>query len=239
MVSVIIPTYNRAHILSETIKSVFNQTYTDLEIVVVSDGFCADARRSVEALGDKRLKYHEIAHSGRPAVPRNFGIIQSHGQYLAFCDDDDIWMPKKLEFQVAKMREDKEIGLVYSKCLLQNGEKDTVVPLSGKEGFIFKELFLSFCFIGTSTVLTRRKVFESVGMFDEDMRLKAVEDYDLWLRIARSFKIGFVNEILAIHVENSSSLTNGKLIKIKRHPLVPYKFYKEKYIGLGLFLRKM
>ncbi len=239
MVSVIIPTYNRAKIIKDTIQSVLNQTYSDLEAIVVSDGYCNDTRMTVGAFDDSRLKYYEISHSHRPAVPRNYGMNKAKGEYLAFCDDDDIWMPEKLKLQVDKMSKDKETGLVYTQCLLKDGIKEKLVPHNSKQGFIFKELFLSLCPIAASTVLIRREVIDKIGMFDEDIRLKAVEDYDYWLRIARIYKIGFIDKPLAIHRENNSSLTRGILTKIKRNHLVPCEFYRRKYVGLGLFIKKL
>lgn len=239
LVSVIIPTYNRVRTVLNTIQSVLNQTYSNLEVIIVSDGFDENTRRAIEGIRDSRIKYFEVEHSGRPAVPRNFGVRKSSGEFIAFCDDDDIWMPPKLELQMEKILQSKDTVLIYTKCLLKNAKKESIVPLRGKEGFIFKELFLSFCFIATSSVLIRRNIFENVGMFDEDMRLKAVEDYDLWLRIALRYKVGFVDQPLAIHLENNSSLTRGRLIKIRRHHLVPCKFYQKGYVGFGLFIKKL
>lgn len=215
-----------------------NQEYPDLEVIVVGDGAQADTRKLLEGFSDSRLKYYEIEHSGRPAIPRNFGMAKAAGEYIAFCDDDDIWMPQKLSLQIAKISNDKEIGLVYTKCILKNGERIRIVPYKNREGFIFKELFLSFDFIAASTVLIKKEVIDRIGNFDEDVRLKAVEDFDLWLRIAMQYKIGFIDKPLVIHREGVDSLTKGLLIKIKRHHIVPCKFYKKRYVGIGLFIRK-
>lgn len=239
LVSVIIPTYNRAKIVLNTIQSVLNQTYSNLEVIVVSDGFDENARKAIEGIRDSRIKYYEIEHSGRPAVPRNFGINKAKGEYIALCDDDDMWMPEKLALQIDRINKDEDASLIYTKCLLKGDGKDRIVPCNGMEGFIFKELFLSSCFIATSTVLMRREVIETVGMFDEDERLKAVEDFDLWLRIAHKYKIGFVDRPLVTHRENNSSLTKGVFIKIRRAHLVPCKIYREKYVKADLFINKL
>lgn len=240
MISIILPTYNRAELISETIQSILNQTYIDFELIVVSDGFQNKTKQVVESFKDIRLKYYEIQHSGRPSVPRNFGIKQAKGQYLAFCDDDDIWMPEKLELQLAKIVEDDRIGLVYAKCLLKEGSRERIIPKKSKEGFIFKELFLSFCPIATSTVLIRHKVIEDVGLFDEDIKLKVVEDYDFWLRIAKKYKIVYVKKVLIVHREGQDSISNsGILLKWKRQYLVPSKFYVNKHVGLGIFTAKI
>ncbi len=240
MVSAIIPTYNRANVITKAVQSILNQTYVGLEVIVVSDGFCDATKKVINGFADKRLSYYEIAHSARPAVPRNFGIKKARGEFIAFCDDDDQWLPDKLTLQIAEMSQDESLGLVYTKCLIKEGAKERVIPnKDGRQGFIFKDLFLSACFIATSTVLIRKDVIKQVGAFDESIYLKAVEDYDLWLRIARLYKIGFVNKVLAIHTESKESLTRGIFMKIRRQHLVPCKFYRENYISLRLFIEKL
>jgi len=237
MVSIIIPTYNRAEIISETISLVLNQTYSDLEVIVVSDGPSDDTRKAVEVFTDSRMKYYEIAHSGRPAVPRNYGIRKSSGEYIAFCDDDDSWEPEKLKLQMDKFSKDRDLGLVYSQCLIESREKNDIVPRDGKQGFIFKELFLSYNFISNSTVLIKKEVFDTVEFFDEDMRFKATEDFDLWLRIAKKYKIGFVDKPLVIHGESIDSISKGVWIKVIKYYLVASKLFSEKQVGIGLFTK--
>lgn len=239
MVSVIIPTYNRATLISETIKSVLKQTYSDFEAIIVSDGASGDTRKAVESFSDRRLKYYEISHSGRPAVARNFGISRACGEYLAFCDDDDIWFPEKLSLQVARANSDKEIGLCYTKCLLKSGNSQRIVPSDARQGFIFRRLFLSFDFIATSTVLLRAEVLAKLGDFNESFRLKVIEDFDLWLRISKSYKVGIIDKPLVVHRESSDSLSRGAWPRLKRQCMISLKFYREKYVGLGLFIGKI
>ena len=241
MVSVVVPTYSRAGMVSKTISSILNQTYHDLEVIVVSDGYCDNTRKAVDEFGDKRLRYYEIRHSGRPAVPRNFGINKASGQYLAFCDDDDIWMSEKLGLQMEKIAKDSKIGLVYARCLAKGSVRDIIIPYQdGKEGFIFKELFLSYNFIPNSTVLIKREVIREVGNFEEDIRLKAAEDFDLWLRIAQRYKIGFVDKVLAVHKESEDSISKGTLKRLLRELLVSWKFCrKEEQFGSKLFVKKL
>jgi len=239
LVSIIIPTYKRARIVSETIQAVLNQTYSDWEAIVVSDGPSDDTRKVVEAFADSRIKYYEIAHNGRPAVPRNFGISKTQGQYLAFCDDDDTWLPEKLALQLAKFDEDRDIGLVYTKCLFKRGKKERTVPYNCRGGFIFNELFLSFGFIASSTVLVKKEVINEVGIFDEDVRLKATEDFDLWLRIAHKHKVGCVDKPLLIYRSDSdNNISRGVLGALRRQYLISWRFYRKNYVGLGLFLKK-
>ena len=99
-VSVIVPTYNRAHLLKKTIESILSQTYTDLELIVVSNYSTDNTDDMVKSYKDDRIKYFKNQNNGIIAVNRNFGIRKSTGEYIAFCDDDDTWLPNKLERQV-------------------------------------------------------------------------------------------------------------------------------------------
>lgn len=240
LVSVVIPTYNRASLISKTISSIIAQTYRNLEIIVVSDGPGLETKNVLESFKDSRLKYYEINHSGRPAVPRNFGIMKAKGEYIALCDDDDVWMPEKITLQVAKIVSDNNIGLVYTQCILQEKKGERIVPIKGKEGKIFEDLFLSFCFIATSTVLIKKEVVDKIGMFDEDMRLKVVEDFDYWLRIARYYHLASIDKPLVVHREGQDSISNSNIFaRWRRQYVVPYKFYTHHYVGMNLFIRKI
>lgn len=103
-VSIIIPTYNRASSLKRTLISIINQTYTDYEVIIVSNGSTDNTKDIVDQFQDERLKYIFQKGSGSPASPRNTGIKSSKGDYIAFCDDDDLWLPEKLEKQIAFLK---------------------------------------------------------------------------------------------------------------------------------------
>lgn len=238
LVSVIIPTYNRIVKLPATINSILNQTYPELEVIVISDGFDRKTREVIESFRDRRIKYYEVKHSGRPAVPRNLGIRHALGGYIAFCDDDDLWLPEKVRLQMETFNNDIDVGLVYTKVLLKKEDnQERIMPRKNKAGFIFKELFLSNNFIANSTVLIKRLAIDDVGFLDEDIRFKAAEDFDLWLRIARKYKVGFVNKPLVIHLESDDNISKGILSKIRKHYLVIRKHYKNKNANLCLFIR--
>jgi glycosyltransferase involved in cell wall biosynthesis len=179
-VSVIIPTYQRAHWVGEAIQSVLAQRYTDYEILVVNDGGTDHTREVLEQFGRQIVVMHQH-HQGVSAA-RNAGIHAARGQYIAFLDDDDLWHPDKLEKQLALLENDPDVGLVYADMLVFD-ERGTMpgtyferLPPPGQaSGWHFL-----YNWIPTSTVVMRRACFDAVGLFDET--LMACEDYDLWLR---------------------------------------------------------
>jgi len=196
-VSVIIPTYNYGHYLSEAVNSVLSQTFPIDEIIVVDDGSTDNTEETVRTFGDK-VMYVRKENAGLSAA-RNTGIEHSTGDLVAFLDADDIWYPEKTEKQVALFEVDEEIGMTYS-CV-REFESDTGETITtwceGKEGWLADDLlrFEGAAVIAVgSTGLIRRDVFEKVGKFD--MELRHSEDWDLSYRISREFKIGFVREIL-------------------------------------------
>lgn len=215
-VSVIIPTYNRANLLPRAIKSVLNQTYKDFELIIVDDGSTDNTKKVVEEFQkkDPRIKYIWQKNSGGEARPRNMGIRHSKGEYIAFLDSDDEWLPEKLEKQVKLLNGDKKTGLVYTNAkILRNSkysEKTIFELINPKRGIIYKDLFLNRDrhFIPTLTVIVRKNIFEKVGYFDE--KLKFAPDYDLWLRIAKHTYVDYIDEVLAIYYIHDSNISKNR-----------------------------
>jgi len=196
-VSVIIPTYNYGHYLSEAINSVLSQTLPIDEIIVVDDGSTDNTEEIVGTFGDKVI-YVRKGNAGLSAA-RNTGIERSTGDLVAFLDADDIWYPEKTEKQVALFEVDESIGMVYS-CV-REFESDTGETVTtwceGKEGWMADDLLrfegAAVSAIG-STGLVKREVFETIGNFDTN--LKHSEDWDFSYRLARKYKLGLVREVL-------------------------------------------
>lgn len=198
-VSVIIPTFNCAHFLPQTIDSVMSQTFHDLEILVVDDGSTDDTRAVVEACNTS-IRYIYQKNQG-PSAARNTGIRESRGKYLAFLDSDDLWLPGKLEKQTRVMENLPSTGLVYSDLYYFDSETGSSLGTYPNHhlfasGKILARLFLDN-FIQMSTQLVRREVFREVGLFDES--LWSCEDWDMWLRVSGRFDVGFVDEPLSMH----------------------------------------
>ena len=200
LVSVIIPTYNRASLLTETINSVLAQTYPAVEIIVVDDGSADNTAEVVAEYGD-RVTYLQQENQGE-AVARNYGIQMATGDYLTFLDDDDLIAPSKLEKQVRLLDSRPDIGIVYcrhslidesGRCLGQVG----LLP----EGDILPQLVLSD-FIWAGAPLLRRECIEAVGVYDVTLpwQGKYAEDWDMWLRLALAgYQCACVQELLGFY----------------------------------------
>src|SRR5690606_30975219 len=117
LVSIIIPTYNRATLIGETIKSVLDQTYTNWELIIVDDGSIDDTRNIVSKFRSTKIKYYYVEHSGLVGAVRNYGIRQASGEYIAFHDSDDLWVKNKLEFQLDLLSQFPESKFIISNAV--------------------------------------------------------------------------------------------------------------------------
>src|SRR6266516_320914 len=187
-VSVVIPTYNRVDLLRPAIVSVLNQTFQDFEIIIVDDG-CTDSTSDlVSAFNDARIKYirHEINKGGSAA--RNTGILNSKCEFIAFLDDDDEWLPEKLDMQIKVIEESlPRVGGVYTSYIVVDRTDGTIIArkIPTKKGDLSTNLLVNNCIGATSSVLLRMRCFEDVGLFDEV--LPSFQDYDSWIRISKKF----------------------------------------------------
>jgi glycosyltransferase involved in cell wall biosynthesis len=207
-VAAIIPTYNRAQAVQRAIESVRAQTYSDLEIIVVDDGSDDDTADILGRYSD--CLYIRTAHSGLPAVARNAGVEASSAEYLAFLDSDDEWLPQKLLLQMQAM-EFKSCGLVCSNAYVIS--TDPGIPsgpyLPAREKAFkptLRELVLNN-FVIASSVVVKRESFEAAGGFNEDPRLRGLEDYDLWLRIADSTRLHYIDQELVRYHRSIAGLS--------------------------------
>lgn len=225
-VSVIIGSYNCEKFIEETIRSVIAQTFKDWELIVVDDCSTDGTREKVNTINDTRVRMIKLdENSGRPAVPRNAGIRNSRGDYIAFLDHDDIWFPEKLEKQVGFMEKNTDVFLIYSKCLvLKDGKVISVAPRNPKSGRIFNELYLAYNMMPCSTVMMRSSKSGKEYLFNEDRSLMAAEDYDLWLSIAYTEKVSFIDEPLAVYRLHSKNASYGFLPFFKRVMVVMKKY---------------
>ena len=196
-VSVIIPTYNRSDLLKDAIASVLSQNYSDYEIIIVDDGSTDDTQAVVSSYKSPKIIYFFQNNCGRSAA-RNSGISLARGEYIAFLDSDDIFMPNKLELQTSFLDAHTSYGMVYSYAnnVDENRQFLTHHYDGNLSGQIYPDmLFIRNNFITTPTVMVRAKILSELGGFDVKMHM--CEDLDLWRRIARKYKVMQLTEALA------------------------------------------
>lgn len=215
-VSVIIPTYNRATFLQAAVESVLRQTFQDFEVIVVDDASRDRTAEVIESFTDARIRYirHDI-NKGQ-GVTRNAGIKHASGEYIALLDDDDEWLPEKLEKQVRLLESrPDDVGMVYTGFRKIDASTGKVIAevIPEKRGYIFREMCMRN-WIGTcSTVLVRRSCLEAAGWFDEGLASGA--DYDLWLRISRDFEIACIREPLVLYAVHDGSISTSYEARIR------------------------
>lgn len=195
--SIVLPTYNRAFYLNEALASVFAQTYTDYELIVIDDGSTDKTPEVIRQYGP-RLRFFHQKNQGRSAA-RNFGIRQAHGELIAFLDSDDHWLPDKLQRQAAFFEHHPGISFLYGhvNMISDNGsfldaltaETQALWARSHEKGETYENWALQCCCF-LSSVVIRKTHLDKVGEFDSLMEPN--EDLDLYLRIAREGKIGFL-----------------------------------------------
>lgn len=190
-VSVIIPTYNRAYVLSRAIDSVLSQTYGDVELIVVDDGSTDDTPALLNGYNDA-LQVITQANRGVSAA-RNKGIIASCGEFVALLDSDDAWTEDKLDCQVAFFRAVPDALICQTEEIwIRNGRRVNPMKKHKKpSGDIFIPS-LRLCLVSPSAVMMRKRLFDLKGLFNEDFPV--CEDYDLWLRVARDTPVYLIDK---------------------------------------------
>ncbi|MBL0059826.1 MAG: glycosyltransferase [Elusimicrobia bacterium] len=221
-VSVIIPTYNRKEWLAEAIDSVERQTFTDFEILVVDHGSTDGTAAMLKARAPDRVRVLQIPNCPLPACPRNEGIRAAGGEFIAFLDSDDLWLPTKLDRQIKFLEQAPEAGWCYANARrFGEGLRTQDVeagPWQLREGRVFSAL-LNGNFIPACTVMVRRSCLVTVGVFSLDPEVRGSEDYELWLRLAARYPIAVVRETLALYRvsphQMSSDLSRAHVSEIR------------------------
>ncbi len=235
-ISIIIPAYNSEKFIKRTIQSVLNQTYKNFELIIVDDGSTDNTKEIVREFQkkDPKIKYIWEKNSGAPARPKNRGIKRSKGEYIAFLDHDDEWMPEKLEKQLNLFEKEKnlKLGFISSNGLVFNEkENKTYEHKITKRGEVFQDLLANNFILSSSSVLAKKEVFKNVGFFDEN--LKFSDDWEMWIKIAQKYEFDFFDEALFKyywHGENVMNKLKGEE-KLKEHKYIleKYKDFYQKY----------
>jgi len=225
LVSIILPTFNRAHTLRRAIDSVYKQTYSDWELIIIDNNSTDGTEAIVEGYLGGRIKYFKINNEGIIAKSRNLGIKQSKGELIAFLDSDDWWSSNKLHISVREMMS-FGADLVYHNLFKATNEKQIFyLPIRGRtlEGDIFNDLLSGGNCIPNSSVVVKKKIFSIVGYLCESPETNTWEDYDIWLRIAKySNKIHKISNTMGYlwlggDNESQGNSKNDALIRILKN----------------------
>lgn len=210
-ISVIIPSWNSAGTIKNTIESVLSQSASPQEILVCDDGSTDATRAAVGSFGSNLVKWiSDDVHSGLPAIPRNRGIAKSRGRWLAFLDADDSWSRDKLKRQLSTLEETKNLAVCTNAVrMIKNSSRGNLINWKEKQ-IVFKNLLRSNPII-CSSMLLDRKLFDKTLGFPEEGNLVSVEDYALWLRIATLTDISFIDEPLVIYRDEPDKTVRGTI----------------------------
>lgn len=210
VVSVVVPTYNRAPLVERAVRSVLRQTFTDLEVIVVDDGSTDDTEGVVQALAqaDSRVRHIRLEKNQGPQVARNTGILAAKGRYIALLDSDDKWLPEMLEQQLIVFQKGgPELGVVYAHVgvLETNGSvRTTIAPRL--RGNIYKTVLTTCSLVPNSALMVKRECFDKCGLFDT--RLCSWQDDDICIRLSKEYEFDFVPRPLVImHHDADSQIT--------------------------------
>lgn len=214
-VTIIVPCYNRERYIAETIESVLNQSYSNIELIVVDDGSTDNSRKIIESY----KKYIRILeHPGRvnkgQSAALNLGIRSSASDYVAFLDSDDLFSPEKMEKQVQFLESNPQVGLVYSNgyTISENGKRiNRIYDENHREDSDPNRVLLDCYFLLPNNALVRRDVLSKAGYFEENFR--SAQDHDLAIRIAEVAKIAYLDEALFFYRRHKDSIShrNAKL----------------------------
>jgi glycosyltransferase involved in cell wall biosynthesis len=225
MVSIIIPTHNRPSLLRRAVTSALAQDYANFEIIIVDDSPSDDAKKLIDSFKDQRLRYLRVGPMTASAA-RNIAIDQAKGEYIAFLDDDDEWLPTKLSRQLEKFDEcDEAVALVYSGLNFINETKEfkrVMIPVY--RGNVLEKLLEVGFVRSLSTVVVRTEVLREINGFDAKM--PSLHDWDLYLRVAKKHKFDFVAAPLVNYYVNYQGIMHDIEKQLTGHSAF-YSKYKD------------
>ncbi|EIF6290040.1 glycosyltransferase [Clostridium perfringens] len=220
LVSIIIPTYNRADRILKTLKSAINQSYKNIEIIIIDDNSDDNTEQIVKKYLNDKVHYYKNKVNLGGAKSRNVGVKKSNGDIIAFLDSDDEWLENKIQLQIEKFLKNKDVGMVYTKYLLINEITGEKIKFDCEKVFE-KDFHSLLCqnYIGTtSSICIKKDIFEQIGGFDEN--LPSCQDWDLYIRIAQVCKIEKVEDICLNYYFHNNSITGNSKNTIIGHNII-------------------
>lgn len=212
VISIVIPTYNRAEDLKRALNSVITQTFTNWEAIVVDNHSSDNTDEIIKNFYDPRIKLFKIHNQGIIASSRNLGIKQSVGEYVAFLDSDDWWTSTKLELSLRYLEDGMDI-VYHELFIVKNKNQKFYIKKTPTRNFknknVFNELIIHGNGLSNSSVVVRKKYLESIGGLSNEPNLVAMEDYDAWLRIAKlTQKFYKIPKVLGFYWVGGGNITN-------------------------------
>lgn len=225
-ITVIIPTYNRAHLIKRSIDSVLNQTHKNIELIIMDDASTDNTEEVVKEIKDDRIKYIKLKKNSGACEARNIAIKKAEGKYIAFQDSDDVFRPEKLEKQLANMKKNKA-DLDFCKIAVSIENSNLIIPNEKQEKEINKNKILDeLCrgnFISTQAILVKT---DCIKKYLWDSKMPRYQDFDLVLRMAPDIKISYSNEVLVdLYTQKDSISASGEKLR-KAIVLILKKNYK-------------
>lgn len=225
LVSVVIPTYNHGHLISEAITSVLNQSYKNFEIIIIDNYSQDNTEEVVKSFKDKKINYIKFNNKGIIAASRNIGIKNTKGELVAFLDSDDVWYKDKLKYSIKAFQKNADIILsCHNEYCVRNNKiikKYNYGPYT--ENMYYSLLFKKNC-VSTSAVVAKKDVLIKTGGFLEDEKFIGCEDYEYWMRLSKEGKFYFINKVLGeyrIHgtniISNPIKLANNVFNVLELH----------------------
>lgn len=191
--SIITPTYNRAHLISDTIKSVLDQSFIDFELIVVDDGSTDNTEEVVSHFNDERIKYFKKENGERGAA-RNFGIKKAKGNYLTFLDSDDLFKKKCLQIVFKKLDKQPDLKTVAISYNIITPSGSVIKEFKHSENITLNKKILKGNILSCHGVFIRREILDEIN-FSEDRKLSGTEDWLLWLKLSARYDIIGINEV--------------------------------------------
>ena len=211
-ISIIIPTYNRDYIILNSIKSSLNQTYNNIEIIIIDDYSTDNTEKLIKKINDNRIKYLKLDKNYGASFARNIGINKANGKFIAFQDSDDIFHKDKLKKQLKNLKKFNS-DMDFCKISVNINNSKYIIPKKKTEkkilkGDIFDELITNGNFISTQSILIKKSYIKNY-LFDT--RMPRLQDYDVILRMMPNIKISYTNEVLVdLYIQNDS-ITNSPI----------------------------